>query len=234
MGWPFSTEEYEFYTSTKYAWQFLSFAPKLHNEPVIIIDIRGNLGGNVHLGTLWLKLLTGEFIPHNFRHMGIFDRNELIADDSENAMYHARQFAEYFDIYELYEITFPEAFWLDENHFIFGSFPDRIVPNEQLIIFLTDRNTASAGESFADLAFNMENTLIIGQNTMGSLLTGTSFPSRITLPNCGMPFNLGRGFFVHPENHLTESIGLAPDIWVQGDALSATLAMLSVHLDAPS
>jgi len=74
------------------------------------------------------------------------------------------------------------------------------------------------------LAFNIENTLVIGQNTAGML--NTSGGSALFLPRSGQHISFGHFAHVHPPGHLPEGIGLTPDIWVHGDALAATFAML--------
>ncbi|MCL2285617.1 MAG: Gfo/Idh/MocA family oxidoreductase, partial [Firmicutes bacterium] len=104
------------------------------------------------------------------------------------------------------------------------------IENDRLIILLTDRFTASAGDAFADLMLNMENTLIIGQNTAGILLTCMMY-TRLSLWRSGVPFGFGATIHIHPEGHLPEGIGIAPDLWVNGDALTAALALLGVYID---
>lgn len=97
---------------------------------------------------------------------------------------------------------------------------------EQILIVLVDRITGSAGELFTDLAFNVQNTLVVGQNTFGTLTTSLSFPS-LQMPNSGITLALGNCcLYFHPEGHFAEGVGFAPDVWVTGDALAAALAML--------
>ncbi|MCL2388505.1 MAG: S41 family peptidase, partial [Defluviitaleaceae bacterium] len=103
---------------------------------------------------------------------------------------------------------------------------DRVIYNEQLIIVLVDRFTLSSGEIFADQFTNVENTLVIGQNTFGMLLTSSGLP--LYLPNSGMPVSMGRYKLVHPENTWQEGVGFSPDIWVLGDALTAAWAILDL------
>ena len=78
-----------------------------------------------------------------------------------------------------------------------------------------------------DLFFNMENTLVVGQNTGGALLSAGSMP--IALPNSGISVTFSNAMYVHPANHFQEGKGFAPDVWVNGDALVAALGMLDAH-----
>ena len=104
---------------------------------------------------------------------------------------------------------------------------DGVVSNEQLIIILTGYITQSAAEFMVDMAFNIENTLVIGQNTGGALLSNFGIAAR--LPRSRMPNNIGNYMFILHENHFREGRGFAPDIWVSGDALTAALGLIHNH-----
>ncbi|MCL2285131.1 MAG: S41 family peptidase [Firmicutes bacterium] len=160
MGFPDSAHGLQF----ECARNFLSYAEQLQGEPVIIVDIRSNGGGNGSLAPRWLHTLMGT--PSN-----------------------------------------------------------RIIESDRLIILLVDRFTASAGDGFADLMFNIENTLIIGQNTNGTLHTDLRFPY-MRLQRSGLLVGFGTTIYIHPKGHLPEGIGIAPDLWATGDALTAALALL--------
>jgi len=71
----------------------------------------------------------------------------------------------------------------------------------------------------------MENTLVIGQNTQGALLTSGSL--ELFLPNSGISLRMGSAMFFQEEGTWQEGIGFAPDVWVVGDALTAALAILN-------
>jgi len=190
---------------------FLSFAEQLRDEPVIIMDLRFNGGGHPAPPGQWLYTLTSEVIPAN---------SVFFSAVEHDTLYSYGILAHWADRYS--------ATPFEYNHTIFLSTPDRIVSNNQLIVFLTCRFTASSAELMVDLAFNMENTLIIGRNTIGALQTSVGLQKR--LPFTGLPLSFSHNMWVHPEEHFQESIGFAPDIWVQGDALTATLAMINNHL----
>jgi len=93
---------------------------------------------------------------------------------------------------------------------------------------LVDRFSASATEDFVVHTLAVKNTLIIGQNTAGMLLSHGD--STRSLRYSGVTFNASGAGFIFPYGLFTEGIGFAPDIWVTGDALAATLGMLEHHL----
>ena len=223
MGNPFASREGFWADAHEDALRFISFADELQDEPVIIVDIRSNLGGFPHPGLMWLYQLIDEVVPLNSITIGVQDPDMLTWPDMDEEfwLYIPHDFCE----------KYIGCKHFDDLHSISGLIPDRIIANNQLFIFLIDRWTASAGEMFTDKAFNMENALIIGQNTMGALINNANY-QELYLPNSGFPFGLGRTTIIHPQGHLPEGVGLTPDIWVKGDALEATLAMLDRHFYA--
>ena len=214
MGHPyFDTLQHHMLQETDFVntQEFLSFVDDLKDEPVIIIDIRSNKGGHGILAPLWLYLLTGKavhqsyviFIPFIYFNW----ENLPLSVDLDN----------------------PEYLISEEDSKFFNEFSqsiqrDTVISNDKLIIMLIDRHTMSAGEHFVDLLFNMENTLVIGQNTFGIGIT--SFPEFFYLPYSGVEIGIGLQHYPFPESHFTEGRGFAPDVWVIGDALTAALAII--------
>jgi len=211
MGHP-DSDEPDGYSARR----FLTYAEYVRDEPVLILDLRNNMGGNTLLPIQWLYILTGEHIP----------RNHFVLD-AVNYSLAIERFGQKGTRDPLSRTAYFEPF--DDYHIIHYSPEDRIVPNKQLIVVLINRNTFSAAEGMVDLIFNIENTLVIGQNTGGGLLTASG-ARRMMLPHSGIDFNFGTSILTHPEGHFREGVGLAPDIWVLGDALTATLSMLNAYL----
>ncbi|MCL2415668.1 MAG: S41 family peptidase, partial [Defluviitaleaceae bacterium] len=173
-------------------------------------------------GGRWLHILTGDIIPPNNVRLTRFSlENQL-----QSLRNSTPEIWFYIPLDKILLYSNPVSF--DETHTIQGriGFSDELIPNDKLIIMLTDRLAGSAGESFVDLMFSMENTLVMGQNTGGVLNTDGRY-SNLSLPNSGILFGLGRAVILHPEGHLIEGVGIAPDIWVRGDALQAALALIS-------
>jgi len=223
-------EQAFFYEDVIKANTFLSFVDELRHESAIIIDLRENGGGNMMLAARWLYNLIGEFVPNNHVWLTVEDYDTFMATrvggigDPDDPFYLP------FCIVMEQRIHTP----FDENHVI--TYPsginrsDSLISNGQIIIFLTSRFTASAAEDFVDMAFSMENTLIIGHNTAGGLFADLTH-TRL-LPYSGIHFGLGTMLFLHAEAHnFREGVGLVPDLWVphQDDALPAALALLRNH-----
>lgn len=209
---------------------FLSTASELRDNDVIIVDIRSNIGGQAILPQIWLYLLMDETIPNNFIRLKsqvepvelsefpleIQDLIRRYESDRINSPYIdlTTQFSEMAE-----SNVFP-------NRINFES-EDKVISNDRLIILLVDRWTSSAGERFVDQILSMENTLIIGQNTAGVVLTSAC--DTLFLPNSNTAFRMSLFMNVFDEDYFEEGRGIAPDVWVVGDALTATLAMLESH-----
>lgn len=198
----------------RHAVAFMSFAEQLRDEPVIIVDIRNNSGGNGLLATRWVYALTGEIVPSNYvsvkalkyaRHVFNPDNPFEIAPDVSDKFWSRRSFG--------------------DGYTLINYAPRRIIEREQLFILLTNRNTGSAGESFADQVFNMSNTLVIGTPTMGGMAFDVRYPN-MTLLRTGTAFGFGRTMNVWPEGHFAEGAGIHPDIWTSANALTVALALL--------
>jgi len=219
MGNPFSYTRY----IDEYARRFISLAEYLYDESVIIIDIRTNPGGFSMLTRLWLDILLGEIVPNNFTILDSHWWEDIPQMPEEWYEVFGLVSDEYLEKYnELFERHDPSEY-IGNYHF-FSTFPNQTIPNDILLILLVDRYTFSAGEFFTDQMLNIENTLVIGQNTGGALLT-SSFPP-LYLPNSGISYIMGPAHFAFHENDWREGVGIDPDIWVIGDALTAALAIL--------
>ena len=100
------------------------------------------------------------------------------------------------------------------NYSYYNSHKDNeFVSLENVRIVLTSKAAVSAAEGFADICFNMENTLFVGENTHGAYTSSAS--NQISLPNSGLHMIFGGGLTLfNDDGHFEEYRGLLPDIWV--------------------
>lgn len=99
-------------------------------------------------------------------------------------------------------------------------------PNDRLIIVLTGKKSASSAELFVDTMHNLENVLIIGENTSGTILSSSE---RKQLPNSKIIATMGRTtIHLFPgEDYFEELRGFYPDIWVPAaEAEELTLKLI--------
>lgn len=90
---------------------------------------------------------------------------------------------------------------------------DDFLENDNLLIILTGKQTASAAEQFLDALYNVENVLIIGENTNGCIFSNGA---QHQLPNSKAQVILGSRFIrVFPtKDYFEELRGFYPDVWV--------------------
>lgn len=95
-------------------------------------------------------------------------------------------------------------------------------------IVLTSKFTASAGEYFVDRSYDLENTLLVGENTMGCIRGGAG---GITLPNSSLYIQFGNVLVLYPAgDYFQEYRGFFPDIWCpQSEAQEAVINFLAKH-----
>ena len=206
----------------EYTETFLSFVDAVYNEPVVIVDLRDNTGGDSLIGSRWLHRLVGEIVPQNLSEVFRLTYEEMM-EERRVFEYHDPHGRGFFSL-EDYR-NYSGMMKLDYSHILtYYTQTNAIVESDRLIILLINNYVASAGEHFVDMILSMGNTLIIGQNTFGVVINRNHLP--LALPNSGVVFRPGRAVRVFPEGLFTEGVGLAPDVWVHGDALTAALALI--------
>ncbi|MGB2956010.1 MAG: S41 family peptidase, partial [Anaerolineales bacterium] len=158
--------------------QFVKTASSHRGKPVIIVDIRGNHGGNERWPIDWIQRLTGEraesvFIfseltskttmaarTNVFAYM--YDQNPdvtLYRDDGER---HAR-------IAESFESGTRQPNWVGPY---FPLVP--LIPNDTTVILVMNGSVASAGEGLVMRLSQAENVVLVGENSMGCLTFGNA------------------------------------------------------------
>ena len=103
------------------------------------------------------------------------------------------------------------------------------VSNDNLLVILTSKRTASAAEWLIDAAYNLENVLIVGENTSGAMVGSRV---AVQLPNSKLDVGIGPIQAIIPDtnDYFEEYRGFYPDLWAPADeAEDLVLALLSAH-----
>jgi len=194
---------------------------QLRHEPIIVIDIRNSLGfGDRTQPVRLMYSLMGEVVLPSFVHF----QRQLAGDvllPSDNVVHTAEVAA----ILDFINEIMPTR-QLNANYTVTTA-SGGMVSNDRLVILLVCGSVAVPAEDFVNMMLSIENTLIIGQNTHGASFS--SFGERIHLPNSGIRSTFGQALVVHSYGQFTEGVGIAPDVWVTGCALTATLNMLNLN-----
>lgn len=203
--------------------QFLSYAQQFKEEPVLILDLRSNGGGNGVLPFKWLREYTGQPVTTNHVSIKYWNGQDMrtFAENKDNPYYLSYE--------SMTEIAGFEP--ISPDYMKANAQPDAFIENEKLLVILTGKNTGSAAETFVDMAHNVSNTVVIGENTLGTLISNAYTVT--TLPNSRIPVQLGSDLSFFPDNddYFEEFAGFSPDFWVSGgDAEELAVQLIQKHL----
>ncbi|MBU7023160.1 MAG: hypothetical protein HXS40_03250 [Theionarchaea archaeon] len=206
---------------------FISTAQKYRGAPCLIIDLRGNGGGNEQWPRKWVTRFTGQE-PSNNRYF-----TEFI---SKTTMMGRRNYFEY--LLDLYPDTYQyqtdfdhfeaqaEAF---ENQYMHphwtGPFSEgsRAIPSDTTLIVVINGSVASAAEGFIMYLQQVENVVLVGENTMGALVFGQMTLHK--LPNSALSVRLPISLNIPLNLELREERGFFPDVWIPAeDAVNYVVA----------
>ena len=223
----------------EYIDSFLDSASRYKGEPCLIVDIRGNGGGNEAWPKQWITRFTGRQ-PNRVQ---VF--TELISETAMIGRSNSYALALH-NVPELSQQGYPAkveefrgyAESLDEGEFTPYWWP-YVVPGPQEIhspttlIVLVDANVYSSGEGFISYLQNVENVVFVGENSGGALTYGQMSHHR--LPNSQMLIGIPTSLNVFVDLEYREEKGFFPDLWVPaGEALNYAVAAVRMGTIATS
>ena len=207
--------------------QFLSTAQKYRGEPCLIIDIRGNGGGNEEWPKKWIRRLTGQQ-PSNNRYftefiskttmMGRANYFESLLNmfpDTSKYKVDMDSFRAQADFFEKYSM---DPHWS-------GPYSDdiEVIPNDTTVIVVVNEYVTSAAEGFLIYLQQVENVILVGENSGGALVFGQMTLHQ--LPHSTIPCNLPISLNIPLDLVLREEKGFFPDLWIPAeDALNYVVA----------
>jgi hypothetical protein len=208
--------------------EFIQTAAAYRDAPVVILDIRGNGGGNERWPVDWIKNLTGR------RAEAVFIRSELESKTSmtgranafnywfndQNVSAYSREVSRYNEIIKAFESGDRQPGWSS------AVYPGlSLIPNDTTIVVITNDLVASAGEGLLMRISQLENVVIVGENSMGALAFGNI--SAHILPNSRLWIWMPVNFGIFLDQQFREGLGIFPDIWVPAaDAVNYVAAAL--------
>ncbi len=192
--------------------KLVALGKELKNSKKIILDLRGNRGGDSEIAKRFIENLNGS--AHiNLNYAKLNSQGSRLAEIS----LYAKDLDDYNKARE--EILHsPISEWQCSKPQLVcdGQFKNQLV-------VLTDRNTASSAEiMLKGIKDNIPQSIIIGENTSGTLNTGDV--RYFYLPNSLIFLNIPTAIFA---GIFEEGTGFYPDFWSKDDAMNSAIDFLS-------
>ena len=207
--------------------QFVRTASNHRGEPVIIVDIRGNHGGNERWPISWIQGLTGERAESVFAFSELTSKTTMAAranlfndlyDQNPDATIYRDDAERHTKIAEAFESGTRQPNWVGPY---FPLVP--LIPNDTTVILVINGSTASAGEGLIMRLSQAENVVLVGENSMGCLTFGNAGAHQ--LPHSKLMVWLPINFGLYLDKEFREEEGLMPDLWVPAaDAVNYAVA----------
>jgi hypothetical protein len=209
--------------------RFVKTARDHEDEPVIVVDLRGNGGGNEKWPVQWIQGLTGR------RAESVFIVSELHSKTTMAGR--ANMFAYYYDLYPDIDAFRQDAEWTTNTAQAYEDgmrqpgwtgprYPQMpLIPNDTTLVIVMNGLVASAGEGFVMRASQAENVVLVGENSRGALTFGNI--SYHLLPHSRLRVTLPINFNLYLDMAFREGKGISPDLWVPAaDAVNYAVAAL--------
>ncbi|MBU7027956.1 MAG: hypothetical protein HXS48_13555 [Theionarchaea archaeon] len=195
---------------------FVQTAEKYRGEPYLILDIRGNGGGNSEWPRRWVETFTGCNPGSYLTYTKFTSRTTLMGQINywnDTLIYHPnnRIYKGYLQECEeelrMFNESHSKPYWSELQFYSM-----QLIPNDTRIIVLTDSDIWSSGELFINFLRQVENVVIVGENTVGATVFG--WKTLHQLPHSKLRVRCGCALYYPSDLHCIEEEGLFPDLWV--------------------
>ncbi len=207
--------------------QFLETANKYRGEPCLIMDIRGNGGGNEVWPKTWVTRFTGRN-PSGLRYFTEFtSKTSMMGRVNVQAKWYnlypdTSQYKQEMEQYEAradaFETQSIVPYWTGPYYSA-----AEVIPNNTTVIVIINGYVGSAAEGFINYLSQVENVVFVGENSGGALVFGQVSNHR--LPHSKLLVALPISLNIPLDLEFREEKGLFPDLWVPAeDALNYVVA----------
>ncbi|MBW9146468.1 hypothetical protein KTC92_05805 [Clostridium sp. CM027] len=192
--------------------KFVEDGKKISKKDLVIIDLRGNYGGNEIYAFDWIKNFTNQ----EYKSPG-FSSTLLTKNSKDALLYNGKKMVGPKD-YPKFEQQLNDMYKNKKSYLKYigwsevGHDDSTHINNEKIIFVLMDKNTASAGESFVKALKSCSNTFFIGTNTSG--MSNIGDVGYYVLPNSKIDIFFGNTLFVDNDLEWRDGLGVLPDFWV--------------------
>ena len=184
-------------------------ARQAKNEEFIILDLRGNSGGQTVIPTTWFENFTGQIAKTNSVTIRLASLINNYVTKSALEMVDYESLTPHFK--DLYKSEY-DLSSRSENKWYVTTENKVVLPNDTKIFVLIDKNVASSAEAFVEELDTLKNVVFVGTNTSGVVFSKQSI--RCTLPYSQLAVTYGDAISF---GGITEGKGFEPDIWIGGN-----------------
>ena len=180
--------------------EIYGFFIEIKDYPYLIIDIRGNGGGNI---TYWIKNIVEPLIFRKITYQTytIVKNYDIKYTKTLDKLPKGKNYPPELqdDFGYFYEISYTVT-------------PKNYVGFKGKIYLLTDAGVYSAAESFASFAKTAKWATVVGTPTSGGLGFNPDF---LVLPNSGLIVGYPNNMALNPDGTANEEVGTQPDVYVE-------------------
>jgi len=211
--------------------KFIETASKYRGQPCLIVDIRGNRGGNEKWVKQWVELFTSYAPSRDIIYTELDSKTTMMGRVNEyryslnkNPELIDANYPDLIDEFEGYARDFEENY-VNPYWYPYMVPESIIISNNTTLIVLMDGNVGSSAEGFLSLLHQVENVVLVGENSQGALTYGQM--SRHLLPKSKLQMLLPTSLNIFVDLEHREEKGFNPDLWVPaGEALNYAVAAL--------
>lgn len=184
-------------------------AKQAKREECIILDLRGNTGGQTMLPATWFQNFSGKSPQTD--HIGI-RMASLLNNYVTKAALELIEYESLTPYFQKLYRTEVDISSESENQYYVTTTQKEYLPNDTIIFVLIDKNVASSAEWFVEALDTLENVIFVGTNTSGCMFSKQSI--RCRLPYSGIEVIYGDAISI---GSIREGTGFEPDVWVGGN-----------------
>jgi hypothetical protein len=194
---------------------FVAAAARVRVKPAFIVDVRGNQGGNSMPVMNWAAGLSGQ----EFRQTGdmVLRGNVQLQGGVNAAMcrapeYYAEAVKKLEEAYKERRVPYREFDLNAPSSFKGGAGLEKY---QGLAVVIANKDCASTCEELVGYAVQLQNDLLLGENTGGLVHIGSVAPYQ--LPNSRVFVQLAGKVFTDNPGDPKEGVGYLPDLWLDTD-----------------
>ncbi|NIV33727.1 MAG: hypothetical protein GWN58_31060, partial [Anaerolineae bacterium] len=207
--------------------RFVETARTHREAPVVVVDIRGNGGGNEAWPNRWIQALTGRS-PSSVFVFGELNSKTTMAgranlfaqlqDQVPDSAFFRQELNRFTKSAQAFEEGSRQPGWTGP---IYPRLP--LIPNDTTVVIVMNGLVASAGEGMVMRASQAENVVLVGENSMGCLHFGNVSDHQLPHSRLSVRMPINAGLF--PDMAFREEVGIRPDFWVPAaDAVNYAVA----------